>query len=445
MEVIDFILIAVYFILILIVGLFCTEVFYRDKPYRKYFLPALFIKLISALAYAFVYKFYYGAGDTINYYNDASVIYDKLLEDWSAGWTLMTTPARTYNLETFDAFQQMFYDAAGSAFFVAKMTTVLSFFTFNNFFATTLVYSAISFTGMWALYTVLVEMYPKLKIQFLIAVFFIPSVVFWGSGIMKDTVTIGCVGWFFYGFYHLLIKKDKIVLSLLVLPITAYLILKIKFYILAAFIPGLVVWFVGHHFNKMKDVRLKAFVSLLAVVTVSFFVWYLFDNISKASEKLLEAFISEAIGFHTWHSFLDNKFGGSGYDFGTVDFTPMGILSKFPASVNVTLFRPYIFEVKNIVMLISSLESTLVLLFTVFTLLRVGVFRSIKYIFSDSFLVALLIYVLIFAFVVGFTSYNFGALVRYKIPCMPFYIALLFILMEEKRRRKEVLKIRQSL
>ena len=33
-----------------------------------------------------------------------------------------------------------------------------------------------------------------------------------------------------------------------------------------------------------------------------------------------------------------------------------------------------------------------------------------------------------FAFAVGFTSFNFGALARYKIPCMPFYVIALFLL-----------------
>jgi hypothetical protein len=35
---------------------------------------------------------------------------------------------------------------------------------------------------------------------------------------------------------------------------------------------------------------------------------------------------------------------------------------------------------------------------------------------------------IIFAFAVGISSYNFGALSRYKIPCLPFYAASLIIL-----------------
>jgi hypothetical protein len=40
-----------------------------------------------------------------------------------------------------------------------------------------------------------------------------------------------------------------------------------------------------------------------------------------------------------------------------------------------------------------------------------------------------LIFSLIFAFAVGASSGNFGALSRYKIPCLPFYGAVLAILL----------------
>jgi hypothetical protein len=37
---------------------------------------------------------------------------------------------------------------------------------------------------------------------------------------------------------------------------------------------------------------------------------------------------------------------------------------------------------------------------------------------------------LFYAFVVGFTSYNFGALDRYKIPCLSTYIISLLLTLE---------------
>jgi len=48
--------------------------------------------------------------------------------------------------------------------------------------------------------------------------------------------------------------------------------------------------------------------------------------------------------------------------------------------------------------------------------------------FADETLQFCLIFTLIFAFAVGISTSNFGSLVRYKIPCLPFYTAFLIIL-----------------
>ena len=43
---------------------------------RKYFLPALTLKLIASILLGALYQFYYGGGDTFGYYNGAAHIYD---------------------------------------------------------------------------------------------------------------------------------------------------------------------------------------------------------------------------------------------------------------------------------------------------------------------------------------------------------------------------------
>jgi ABC-type sulfate transport system permease component len=63
--------------------------------------------------------------------------------------------------------------------------------------------------------------------------------------------------------------------------------------------------------------------------------------------------------------------------------------------------------------------------------------QTFRKIFSDPTLFFCLVLTLIFAFAVGISSYNFGALSRYKIPCMPFFGAFLVILLY--KGREEVL------
>jgi hypothetical protein len=46
-------------------------------------------------------------------------------------------------------------------------------------------------------------------------------------------------------------------------------------------------------------------------------------------------------------------------------------------------------------------------------------------------------YSIVFAVFVGATTLNFGTLVRYKIPCLPFYIIALLLILETIPNKKK--------
>jgi hypothetical protein len=47
---------------------------------------------------------------------------------------------------------------------------------------------------------------------------------------------------------------------------------------------------------------------------------------------------------------------------------------------------------------------------------------------------------MILAFIIGFTTYNFGALARYKIPLIPFYLSALVIIQHLHKEKKSALE-----
>ena len=54
---------------------------------------------------------------------------------------------------------------------------------------------------------------------------------------------------------------------------------------------------------------------------------------------------------------------------------------------------------------------------------------------KDPNLLFFITFSLIFAFAVGISTYNFGALSRYKIPCLPFFGAFLLIVINYDRTK----------
>ena len=140
---------------------------------------------------------------------------------------------------------------------------------------------------------------------------------------------------------------------------------------------------------------------------------------------------------------------GSGYRLGDVDPTLMGMFQLAPAGINVTLFRPYPWEARKPIVMISAVEALFFLLFSLAVLFRNNPLRVLQRILADETLQFCLIFTLVFAFAVGISTSNFGSLSRYKIPCMPFYTAFLFIIFNppkeeivlKAKKKKPVLRV----
>ncbi len=434
MTLADIFVIPIVILLILMLGLTVQETLYKKEKYKKYLTLGLITKIIGSLLYCFLYTFYYG-GDTTNYHEAAKVISGVIMTNPSLGWEIMTNPAATFTYENIDIVENMKMFLGENTFMVVRIAALFNLFCFNSFWGVSIIFGALSFTGMWAMYRVFVDRYPSLQFQMAIAVLFMPSVFFWGSGIMKDTITMGCLGWMLWGLYQLFIKNKKIPISMVIVVVTFFLLAKLKIYIIIGFLPAMLYWLIAHYMSFIKEQRLRFFIIFSTFICLGYIGYNYQDNINAISNALFMRFVQMAYGFQSWHEFLAQE-GQSGYTLGEIKFTISGVLSKFPASVNVTLFRPYLHEVKNINMLLTSLESTSMLLFTLYVFIRTGILKTFKLLFSDHFIVFCFIFSLLFAFAVGFTSYNFGALARYKIPCLPFYIAALFLILHKHKQQK---------
>ena len=121
-------------------------------------------------------------------------------------------------------------------------------------------------------------------------------------------------------------------------------------------------------------------------------------------------------------------YGGKTYDIGEFDASISGIIAKAPIAIFSGIFRPGLWDVKNIVMLISSLENTYLLILTVFLLFKLKFFGFFALIRKNPMLLFCMLFSLFFAFSVGLTVANFGSLVRLRIPELPFFVAAIFMM-----------------
>lgn len=416
----DWLLLPIYLFIIFTIALFIRNK-HRDKSEYKYFLWGLSAKIIGGIAFALVYVYYYGGGDTIYYFTGGRTLTQILFDSPSTYLKLMFATSEDVTNNYSWVKDQIVFAKAQEEWFMVKIMSVINLFTFNKYLISTILTSLLSFYGGWKMMQGFIFFFPREhKISF-ISVFLVPTVIFWGGGILKDTVTFAFLCFLLYHAIKLFFKYEISLKSILYIALSSYVILTLKGYILFSFIPPMFfAWYIYNQ-NRIKSKFFRILLTPFLIVIALGASTFLIQTITSQSKKYnVEGLESRLKGFHSWHTTQ----GGSTYNLGEMDYTPMGVIKKLPAALNVTFFRPYLWEARNIVNILGSLESLLFFILFVSIFIRYRL-KWIKQSFSNPLLAMAIIYCIIFGFAVGFTSYNFGALARYKIPCLPFFAFLL--------------------
>ena len=404
-----------------------------DRFTRPYFIPGLTVKIVGALAVGFIYQFYYGGGDTFNYFHDAGIVWEAFLDSPAKAMQLIVTAEGEYLPETVAYSSRIGFYRDLPSFVVVRFAGFFSILSFNTYAVIALFFAVLSYSGLWVLYLTFYRLYPQLYKPLAWAVLFIPSVFFWGSGLLKDTLTLAAVGWATFAVYKIFFQKQQMVLFSLILWLSCWLIYSIKVYILLCFLPAAIVWVFLAHIGKVRSPLLKWMLAPLVLALAVGLGYLAIIKVGEDSARYNLATLSyTAEATARWLTYVSEQQGGSLYTLGDFDYSPMGMLRKTPLAINVTLFRPYLWEVKNPVMLLSALESFFILLLTLFVLYKRGVGSTFRAIGRNHFLLFCILFSLSFAFSVGIATYNFGSLVRYKIPLLPFYVSALVVLLPRK-------------
>jgi hypothetical protein len=405
----------------------------RDKrypaghPLRKYYLPGLYVKFGGAIFIALVYQFYYGGGDTFNFFRHSQVINSALGDSISNWLDLLFRKSPDLNPQLYKYTSQLEWYNDRSSYMVATIGAIFGLFNGTSYIPIALLFAYFSFTGIWAMYRTFVNLYPKLHKELAVAFLFIPSTFVWGSAMFKDTVCMFGLGWLTFTTFRIFVNKDFTVKNLLMLGVSFYLIAVIKLYILLAFLPALALWLLLTYSHRIRLIGVRWIVNILFMaITVGGFFYLSNKFASEMNKYSLENVASTAAETRGWIAYSSGD-EGSAYDLGEFDPSLVGMLTKFPQAVVVTLFRPFLWESKKIIVLLSALEALVFLYFTLKVIAKRKM-RIFSMVTKDPNLSFCLVFSIIFAFAVGISSYNFGALSRYKIPCMPFYAASLIIL-----------------
>ncbi|MDO7884388.1 hypothetical protein [Hymenobacter cheonanensis] len=407
---------------------FAVRPSFTNKYTKPYFIPALTVKFVGAIALGLIYQFYYGAGDTFNYFSESKVIYGAFGDSFSVGLSLLGGNDGTYSGAISKYASQMHWFGSPTEYFVIRVGAFCALFCFCTYTVIGLMFAIISFSGIWCLYVTFLRIAPASYKELAFAVFFLPSVFFWGSGLMKDSLCIGAIGWTFYGFYRALIIRRTLLKSALVGLLGVYVLSSVKVYILLSFLPPALLWAFNEYNQNIKSAVVRNMLRpfFLALGLAAGYLGA--TNLTAGDDKYDVEKIGERTKINQEFLYALTKDQGSSYNIGSFDGSLGSMVKVAPQAIIVTLFRPFLWEARNPIMMLSALEALMLLWLTARLLWSRGIVGSFRQIANQPVLTFCFLFSIIFAIGVGTNSGNFGTLVRYKIPLMPFYLSALFIM-----------------
>ena len=429
----DILLVPIYLVIILIV---CSRIKSKNIaqfPEYKYFKKGLVFKLLGVSAFLFIYLFYYGGGDTVNYFKGARAVGNLLLEDFEKGIACLFNTESVYNTRSSFNYNTglppyyMWRDT--STFSVSRYSVLFYLLGFKSFIITSFIVCCFSYIGLWKFYRLLNMLYPGYEKGLAYIILFLPSIAFWGSGIMKDSYTVSSACWITYNFYMVLVLRKKVLVNSIFLLINLFIIINMKPYVILSLLPGIILWLNSAYLKKIKNLFLKILILPFISVVILFTGFYIFQNLSSLMGVYgeVDSAIEQAQVIRS-DLLRADQYGSNNYDIGKFDGSLISLISVAPNAVFTALFRPFLWEIGSPTMVFSAIENFILIVFTIFNLIRISPFTVLRTLIKEPFLFYCLIFSILFAFGVGIAGTNFGAMVRYKTPLMPFFFSMIYLL-----------------
>lgn len=443
MGLIDFILFPLYvFLFHLIFSKRRKRI--NNDVLKKYHRQAFWIKVFGTVAFT-IFSVYISPGDSTSLYYTEGINIARLISQDLSNIKLIFSSGADFDQTLLFNPNNQGYFSSESNYFVTRLVSILSFVSFRNYMVINLFFSMIAFSGVWRLYKFFYEQYPHLHKKLAIAILYLPTFIFWSSGILKDPLCVGMIGWMTYSIYCALYKKESIVKNLVIAALSGYIIAIVKSYILFSYLPFLILFLFLSNLKLIEKVSLKI-VAFLALTIMGIGVFFIVaDKLQEelgnlALDKLAETVKTQQKAFITISDIAESSFS-LGVEF---DGSNLSLIKMAPAALVATFYRPYLWESKKISTLLSSLESLALMIFTLYVFFKTGPFNFLKIIFKDPMVMFCFFFSIVFALFVGATTLNFGTLVRYKIPCTPFYIIAFVLINEINKKRKEAIKLKAA-
>ncbi len=405
----------------------------KSRALRLHFFIALPLKVAAGFALGGVYQWYFEQGrgaDTFGLFYDgvwlAQLAYQNFWQyadffffsDW----------------ETDQHIYQQLYIKNPRGVIFSKIVSIFALFAGSSYWAVSLCFSLLSFTGIWWFIRQIAAYRTELTPSVIGAFCYVPSVVFWSAGIMKESLLMFCLcslAAIFIAFFLAPHKKNHhtgwwITHIGGLLPL-GYLLLALKYYYFAVMFP--LLWASGLALSFPRKATEIFYGSLLIAFIVASF-----SHPNLNLSFVLEALVRNNLIMASQTCNPENLLN---FQHLTPEITSM--LRNVPIALWEGWTRPYIWESGNFLKKIAAIETlgtTLLLFVALLPPYQFPKNNQDKIVLSATVIFCLLLWIML-----ALAAPNLGNLVRYKSAFLPF---ALFIIFEAIRRKPYVQQVINS-
>ena len=374
--------------------------------FKRIFWPALAVKLAAGVCLGLLYRYYFPVADTFVYFKDASRVAQLARNDIPAYLELLFLDRHVETLSL--TFQEP------RALFLTKLTSIFNILTADNYWICGLYFSFCSFLATWYLVRTVVRYIPSARSAAVVAFLFFPSVVFWTSGLLKESLAMAALFLLAALFLTVWFEGKIGGWQFLAAIISLMVFWKLKYYYVAVFVPVALTSLLYHFFleNRLRAglafrILIWCGIFLLPLAIISF----LHPNFNAA--RILGVIVTN----NTVYNQLSDP--GDYIRFNDLSAAPLSILRNAPRAVFSGLFRPLFWESRSIVQFLAAAENACLLILFCAALLRLRRFVTSPH---RLLIASALVFVLLLTVFITISAPNFGTLSRYRVGYLAFFV-----------------------
>jgi len=410
-------LLVIFYIILFAYIILKTPLFKSKTLTKNYILGFFLIKIIAGFVYIYIFRFILSGGDVFAYFSDSQVVFSALKDNPVTYLQLVfgandLTRVPVHLLPYTDSMGYWF-DQGNYA--MVRINALFHLFSFGFFNVHVVFISFMSLVGIYNMYRFFEPSFNGDKILLITFLFFTPSIVFWYSGLHKEAVVILALGFILNSYQHLIMQDFKI-RWVVAIVLGSLLLILVRFYVFALFMPGLIALFLTYQFKTIPKLYLFASiytVFLLSAITVHFY----FPNLSPFQEMMIR------------QEFFINTPGASSYAIPPLDgsFTTT-FLNPQAAFVN-SLTHPVPMDcvTASFLCFLAMIESYIILAVLILAIFKI----KWKRLMNNEIINYCLFSSLTLLILIGLVVNNAGALVRYKSIILPFLLIGVYLASRE--------------